>query len=75
MLATATIRGDLARRRQAPWGLLAAIDLHGCDREPLEDPERIRAFVATLVDAIGMWSGGSSWTSRSWPPSASSPPT
>ena len=38
----------------APWGLLAAIDLHGCDRSRLADPDSIRRFVPTVVDAIGM---------------------
>ena len=38
--------------------MLAAIDLHGCDPEPLEDPDCIRSFVATLVDAIEMRAHG-----------------
>src|SRR3954466_7442093 len=38
----------------APWGMLAAIDLHGGDRERLADPETIRRFVPALIDAIGM---------------------
>jgi S-adenosylmethionine/arginine decarboxylase-like enzyme len=58
MLANATIRSDLARQRYVPWGMLAAIDLHGCDREALEDPDRIRDFVTTLVDAIDMRAHG-----------------
>jgi S-adenosylmethionine/arginine decarboxylase-like enzyme len=58
MLASATIRDDLARRRSAPWGLLAAIDLHRCEREHLEDPDRIRAFVTALVPAIDMRAHG-----------------
>ena len=58
MLATATVRSDPEPRRYAPWGMLAAVDLHGCDRERLEDPDRIRGFVATLVDAIDMRAHG-----------------
>jgi S-adenosylmethionine/arginine decarboxylase-like enzyme len=54
MHATASLPADLEPPRYAPWGLLAAIDLHGCDRELLEDPELIRRFVTTLVDAIEM---------------------
>jgi hypothetical protein len=58
MHATASLRADLEPPRYAPWGLLAAIDLHGCDRELLEDPELIRRFVTTLVDAIEMRAHG-----------------
>jgi S-adenosylmethionine/arginine decarboxylase-like enzyme len=36
-----------------PWGMLAAIDLHGCDKSRLADPENIRRFVASVIDAIG----------------------
>jgi S-adenosylmethionine/arginine decarboxylase-like enzyme len=42
-----------------PWGLLAAIDLHGCDRTRLADPASIRRFVPALVAAIGMRAHGS----------------
>jgi len=41
-----------------PWGMLAAIDLHGGDRERLADPETIRRFVPALIDAIGMRAHG-----------------
>ena len=58
MHATASLRADLEPPRYAPWGLLAAIDLHGCDRDLLEDPELIRRFVTTLVDAIEMRAHG-----------------
>ena len=40
------------------WGMLAAIDLHGCHRSQLEDPEQLRAFVPALVSAIGMRAHG-----------------
>jgi S-adenosylmethionine/arginine decarboxylase-like enzyme len=42
----------------APWGMLAAIDLHGCDRSSLADPDSIRRFVPTVIDAIGMRAHG-----------------
>ena len=42
----------------APWGMLAAIDLEGCPYELLADGERIRAFVAAVVPAIGMRAHG-----------------
>jgi S-adenosylmethionine decarboxylase len=41
-----------------PWGMLAAIDLHGCDRSRLEDPETLRRFVVRLIAAIGMRAHG-----------------
>ena len=41
-----------------PWGMLAAIDLHGSDRARLADPDSIRRFVPTVIDAIGMRAHG-----------------
>jgi S-adenosylmethionine/arginine decarboxylase-like enzyme len=41
-----------------PWGMLAAIDLHGCEFAPLADPGSIRAFVPAVIDAIGMRAHG-----------------
>jgi S-adenosylmethionine/arginine decarboxylase-like enzyme len=40
------------------WGMLAAIDLHGCDVISLARAETIRAFVPAVVDAIGMVAHG-----------------
>jgi S-adenosylmethionine/arginine decarboxylase-like enzyme len=45
-------------RTYAPWGVLAAIDLHGCERSLLADPDSIRAFVPAVIDAIGMRAHG-----------------
>lgn len=45
-------------RTYAAWGTLAAIDLHGCDHDSLADPDRIRAFVPAVIDAIGMRAHG-----------------
>jgi S-adenosylmethionine/arginine decarboxylase-like enzyme len=42
----------------SPWGMLAAIDLHGCDRARLADPDSIRRFVPRVIDAIGMRAHG-----------------
>ena len=42
----------------APWGMLAAIDLHGCDRERLADPGALRRFVPAVIAAIGMQAHG-----------------
>ena len=45
-------------RTYRPWGMLAAIDLHGCGFGPLADPDHIRAFVPAMIDAIGMRAHG-----------------
>ena len=45
-------------RPYAPWGMLAAIDLHGCESGRLEDADSIRAFVPAVIDAIGMIAHG-----------------
>jgi S-adenosylmethionine/arginine decarboxylase-like enzyme len=42
----------------APWGMLATIDLHDCDRRRVQDPSCICAFVPTVIDAIGMRAHG-----------------
>ena len=44
--------------RSLPWGLLAALDLHGCKPTRLADPDAIRRFVASLIDTIGMRAHG-----------------
>ena len=41
-----------------PWGILAAIDPHDCDPEKLADPDVIRRFVPSVIDAIGMRAHG-----------------
>lgn len=45
-------------RTYTPWGMLAAIDLHGCGFGPLADPDNIRAFVPAVIEAIGMRAHG-----------------
>jgi S-adenosylmethionine decarboxylase len=47
-----------SRRMSEPWGMLAAIDLHGCCRRRLEDPKSMRLFVASVIEAIGMRAHG-----------------
>jgi S-adenosylmethionine/arginine decarboxylase-like enzyme len=42
----------------APWGMLAAIDLHGCDEDRLADSDNLRRFVPVLIAAIGMRAHG-----------------
>jgi S-adenosylmethionine/arginine decarboxylase-like enzyme len=63
--ATGSLRAMLetaaAVRRPAtvtPWGMMAVIDLHDCDRERLADPETIRRFVPIAIEAIGMKAHG-----------------
>ena len=41
-----------------PWGVLAAIDLHGCERARLADPDTIKRFVPAMIGAIGMRAHG-----------------
>lgn len=58
-MPTATLdRPTEPRMSQAPWGTLAAIDLHGCDRAALEDANVLRRFVPAVIDAIGMRAHG-----------------
>jgi len=37
-----------------PWGMMAVIDLHDCDRARLADPDAIRRFVPDVIEAIDM---------------------
>jgi S-adenosylmethionine/arginine decarboxylase-like enzyme len=41
-----------------PWGMMAVIDLHDCDRAKLADADTIRAFVPAVIEAIGMVAHG-----------------
>jgi S-adenosylmethionine decarboxylase len=36
------------------WGLVASIDLHGCDSALIRDAEKVRQHVYELCDRIGM---------------------
>jgi S-adenosylmethionine decarboxylase len=56
-LQLAVVRSE-PDRTYTPWGMLAAIDLHGCEFAPLADPDSIRAFVPAIIDAIGMRAHG-----------------
>jgi hypothetical protein len=47
-----------ADRPSTSWRMLAAIDLHGCDRAAAADPDTIRAFVRALAGALGLGAGG-----------------
>lgn len=41
-----------------PWGMMAVIDLHDCERARLADPDTIRRFVPDVIEAIGMRAHG-----------------
>jgi S-adenosylmethionine/arginine decarboxylase-like enzyme len=41
-----------------PWGMMAVIDLHDCDRAQLADPDAIRRFVPDVIEAIDMVAHG-----------------
>jgi S-adenosylmethionine/arginine decarboxylase-like enzyme len=56
--ALAVSRRVPSDRTYSPWGMLAAIDLHGCERSRLEDPGTLRRFVPSLINAIGMRAHG-----------------
>ncbi len=58
MQTTTTLALRSATRTSAPWGMLAAIDLHDADRLRLADPDCIRRMVPALIDAIGMLAHG-----------------
>jgi S-adenosylmethionine decarboxylase len=58
MPVTAAVRPHPGDRPCAPWGMLATIDLHGCDRGRLADPDSIRRFVPAVIAAIGMRAHG-----------------
>ena len=52
------VPAPVVRRPHVPWGMLAAIDLHGCERRRVEDANTLRAFVPAVIDAIGMRAHG-----------------
>ena len=56
--ALAVARRVPSDRTYSPWGMLAAIDLHGCEQSRLEDPGTLRRFVPSLINAIGMRAHG-----------------
>ena len=55
MLETAAVDRSAAVK---PWGQMAVIDLHDCDRAALADAETIRRFVPVVIEAIGMRAHG-----------------
>jgi S-adenosylmethionine decarboxylase len=57
-MARAGVSPALRRSLYSHWGQLAAIDLHGCEVDRLADPEVIRRFVPSLIEAIGMRAHG-----------------
>ena len=56
-LASATRDDSVIRseyERENAWGLLASIDLHGCDPEIIRNAEKVRQHVYELCEKIGM---------------------
>lgn len=37
-----------------PWGQILILDLHGCEKQRLQDPKLIRTFIKEIVEEIGM---------------------
>ena len=58
MLTSTSAQPATGARSCAPWGMLATIDLHGCDAARVADAESIRRFVPAVIDAIGMRAHG-----------------
>lgn len=52
----ATLRQDYKSRKA--WGLLASIDLSGCDHEMIQSPKVIKQFIADLVVLLKMQAHG-----------------
>lgn len=46
------IRADY--ERENAWGILASIDLHGCDPKTIRDAEKVKRHVYELCERIGM---------------------
>jgi S-adenosylmethionine/arginine decarboxylase-like enzyme len=55
---TATATSPAPEWTRAPWGMMAAIDLHDGDPARLADADSIRRFVPAVIDAIGMRAHG-----------------
>ena len=36
------------------WGMVASVNVYGCDREMISNPDSIRAFIYALCDSIDM---------------------
>ena len=52
----ATLRQSYNKKKA--WGLLASIDMAGCDHEMIQSPKAIKKFVAELVDLLKMQAHG-----------------
>ncbi|KKS77919.1 MAG: S-adenosylmethionine decarboxylase related protein [Parcubacteria group bacterium GW2011_GWC1_43_11b] len=51
-----TLRQEYKKARA--WGLLASIDLAGCDHQLIQSPQAIKQFVKELVDLLKMKAHG-----------------
>lgn len=53
---TSALRQDY--KKSGAWGLLASVDLAGCDHELIQSPKAIKRFVAELVELLKMQAHG-----------------
>jgi S-adenosylmethionine decarboxylase len=42
------------KQNAAPWGLLTSLDLYDCDPEIIRNADKIKQYVVTLCERIGM---------------------
>lgn len=52
----ATLRRDY--KKSQAWGMLASVDLAGCDHSMIQSPKVIKEFVRQLVDRLKMQAHG-----------------
>jgi S-adenosylmethionine/arginine decarboxylase-like enzyme len=52
----ATLRQSYSKKKA--WGLLASIDMAGCDHDLIQSPKAIKKFVSELVDLLKMQAHG-----------------
>jgi len=52
----ATLRREYKKARA--WGLLASVDLAGCDHQLIQSPQAIKQFVKELVELLKMQAHG-----------------
>lgn len=52
----ATLRQSYKRKKA--WGLLASIDMAGCDHDLIQSPKAIKKFVSELVNLLKMQAHG-----------------
>lgn len=51
-------------KQSASWGKSTAINLYGCNKKTLADPEAIKNFIATVIKKINMVAHGPTYIER-----------